>query len=288
MCIMSNDTKKKNKSLVAIAIIIFLLVLLTVSAYVFGAKDPFSRNLIKVVPLPAALVNSSIVTLDDYYASLGAISHINKVTVSTQVKDSVLNKLIKNSVSGQLAKRVNVQPSSADIDDAYKLMQKLSGINNLGERYGLSESQFKKLIVQPDVASTKLKIWFNSNRDLNKDAYAKLDQVQALLNGGAKFDKLAASYSDDPATAKIGGDMGFVGFQDVVPEYYNQFSQYADHAPHVAVTRFGLHLFVIEETNNSGPGGSVRYHVKQIFFKAADFQSWFDEQMQNYHIIKII
>src|SRR5262249_39429505 len=42
------------------------------------------------------------------------------------------------------------------------------------------------------------------------DAVTKTRMLMERLNGGASFQELAASYSEDPATAPRGGDLGFV------------------------------------------------------------------------------
>ncbi|MDF2446230.1 MAG: surA [Moraxellaceae bacterium] len=52
-----------------------------------------------------------------------------------------------------------------------------------------------------------------------EDARQKLDDIRAKLAKGDKFSDLARTYSDDPGSARQGGDLGWVNQGDMVPEF---------------------------------------------------------------------
>jgi peptidyl-prolyl cis-trans isomerase SurA len=52
-----------------------------------------------------------------------------------------------------------------------------------------------------------------------EDARQKLDDIRAKLTSGDKFSDLARTYSDDPGSARQGGELGWVNQGDMVPEF---------------------------------------------------------------------
>jgi peptidyl-prolyl cis-trans isomerase SurA len=52
-----------------------------------------------------------------------------------------------------------------------------------------------------------------------EDARQKIDDIRAKLQGGTSFADLARTYSDDPGSARQGGDLGWVTQGDMVPEF---------------------------------------------------------------------
>ena len=59
----------------------------------------------------------------------------------------------------------------------------------------------------------------DADKDTVAKAKAKADAIRAQLDTGKKFAELARKSSDDPGSAKQGGDLGFFGHGDMVPEF---------------------------------------------------------------------
>ncbi len=59
----------------------------------------------------------------------------------------------------------------------------------------------------------------DADKDTVAKAKAKADAIRAQLEAGKKFAELARKNSDDPGSAKQGGDLGFFGHGDMVPEF---------------------------------------------------------------------
>lgn len=74
-------------------------------------------------------------------------------------------------------------------------------------------------------------------------AMDKIRQVQAELKAGADFAELARKYSQDPGSARLGGDLGYSRKGEFIPSF--EAAAYAlkdGQVSDVVETRFGLHL----------------------------------------------
>lgn len=91
------------------------------------------------------------------------------------------------------------------------------------------------------------------------DALKKIQEIQARLKAGADFASLAGTYSDDPGSKSLGGDLGFVQKGELVPSF--ETAAYALKPGQISgpvETRFGYHLIqLIAKEGNS-------IHVRHI------------------------
>jgi peptidyl-prolyl cis-trans isomerase SurA len=101
--------------------------------------------------------------------------------------------------------------------------------------------------------------------DASRRAAARMRAADVLrqLEGGANWDALAAKYSDDPTTAKSGGDLGEANEGEFDPTFE---AAVRDLQPGkrsgIVETRFGFHI--IELVGRSG----TRYHTRHILIQA--------------------
>lgn len=83
-------------------------------------------------------------------------------------------------------------------------------------------------------------------------AKAKADDLLAQLKGGANFEELANKSSDCPS-APQGGDLGFFGHGQMVPEFDEAaFALKPGELSGVVATKFGYHLIKLEERKAAG------------------------------------
>lgn len=74
-------------------------------------------------------------------------------------------------------------------------------------------------------------------------AKAKADSVLAQIRAGADFGDMARKFSDDPGSKENGGDLGFFGPGQMVPEFERPaFSQQPGQVSEVAKSQFGYHI----------------------------------------------
>lgn len=83
-----------------------------------------------------------------------------------------------------------------------------------------------------------------------EDIKAKLrDFKQRVESGDASFSMLATLYSDDVASAKVGGELGFMGKGQLVPEFAAEAFSLTDpkKVSHIIQTEFGFHIIQLIE-----------------------------------------
>ena len=90
-------------------------------------------------------------------------------------------------------------------------------------------------------------------------AYRKAEMILQKLKNGEDFAKLAKLYSEDPASAKHGGDLGFTQRGDLVPEYEAVAFKLKDgEISGIVQTQFGFHIIQLIERRGE------RIHTRHV------------------------
>ena len=157
----------------------------------------------------------------------------------TEVKDAfredLFNQLLSERMSGQVMQGVTVTPS--EVKRFFKRIPKDS------LPYFDSEVEVGEIVLKPKV-----------NEVERQKAIDKLNNLRTrIIEGGEDFAELASIFSDDPGSARAGGDLGWTKRGKFVPEFEAAAYKLADdEISEVVESEFGFHLIqLIARRGNS-------------------------------------
>jgi peptidyl-prolyl cis-trans isomerase D len=106
------------------------------------------------------------------------------------------------------------------------------------------------LLAKEERKARHILIQTGSSEEKSKETLMpKIEELQQRLNEGESFEALAREYSEDPGSAKEGGDLGWVAVGDMVKSFEDVlFSLNKGEISDIVETQFGLHLIKLEDT----------------------------------------
>jgi peptidyl-prolyl cis-trans isomerase C len=120
----------------------------------------------------------------------------------------------------------------------------------------------------------------------NKDQKEKAEEVKARLEDGADFAELAEEFSQDPASAESGGDLGCIGRGETVPAFEEAaFDAEEGKIVGPVETEFGFHLIRVDEVHEESvtPLEDVAPQIKDQLRgeqQAQEFDAWIQDQIE--------
>lgn len=109
---------------------------------------------------------------------------------------------------------------------------------------------YKKLTLAKEERKARhILIQIGNSAEKSREALMpRIKELQQKLNNGESFEELAREYSDDPGSAKQGGDLGWVATGDMVKPFEDAlFSMNKGEISDVVETQFGLHLIKLDD-----------------------------------------
>ena len=168
-----------------------------------------------------------------YYGSqekLESIFNKNMSQIKDELRRLVKEKSLQDQVRANLLKGVVVTP--AEVKAFYKELPQDS-IPMVDTQY-----EIMQIVKRPPISiDEKLEV---------KD---QLYQIRRrILNGESTFSTMAILYSEDPGSAKKGGELGFTGRGEFAPEFENvAFNLREGEISEVVETQFGFHIIQLIE-----------------------------------------
>ncbi len=175
-----------------------------------------------------AYMNNDISQFESYYGQT-----INDVKES--FRSDLKNQILIERMQGQVMAGVTITPSQV------KSFFNRIPVDSLP--YFNSEVEIGEIVVKPTVNSEQKQI-----------AISTLEEVrQRILDGTGEFAELARQYSDDPVSARAGGDLGWQKRGTFVPEFEaTAYKLEKGEISSIIESEFGFHLIqLIERRGNS-------------------------------------
>ncbi|MFH1877802.1 MAG: peptidylprolyl isomerase [Candidatus Omnitrophota bacterium] len=246
-----------------------------------------------------------------------------------QARKGILEQLINSKLAISLAKKENIQIDEAELQEKintikgyYKteeeFLQELSdkGTNLTEFEREMRDQMLAQKLVEKEVSSgiditpAEIRDLYEKNKDKlisppqikvrgimvkksgegdETEAKKKIQSIAAELDKGRDFAEVAKELSEGPY-AENGGDMGYLSKGQTVPEIEDAlFSLKKDERTGVVDTKFGYHIFLVEEIQEERPLelSEVSEFLKQQLY-GRTFQEklykWLEEKRKSAYI----
>lgn len=255
--------------------------------YSFGWDSVWAANFVKIVPLPAATVNREFISIRQVQTLLRMNE---KLTGSQTAPKPILDRLIENAMIEDLARKLGLSASPDEADHYFQYLLRSFGVKaeNAGQElerlFGVSEEDFKKLIVSPDLQRVRLEIYLLEHAQNSAD-YRQAQVVKNALLAGMDFVEAAAAYSEDLESRFLGGDLGFLSYEEL-PLWLAEpvFGLEIGKVSGIIVSPEGYHILEVVARDESVIPSKLQ--VRQIFIKSSfDFDEYLNKQRENYRIL---
>lgn len=275
---------------------LLLLIINGVGIYKFNWQGKITMALVDYLPYPAVIVNNDIVSFKEYLDNYQVIKYFNenqvlenKVYQVTEggLKVEVLNKLILNRIVAQQADLNGVSVSQEEIDyELNNIKSNLSEGDNLDDRlaamYGMSEDNFIKNLLSPEILYSKLHQKYIEDNNIDRDAKLKNNNQKIIAQGildkirqGESFEEMAKKESDDEITKEYAGDLGYFGKGEMVQEFEQAaFDLNIGEISEVIETSYGFHIIQVTDKKEDTEGVET-IRASHILIKTNDnYNEW--------------
>lgn len=295
----SESERQTLTRLITIVAIVLAIVLTVfgVLIYRYKSNSQAVSTVAKFVPYPVQRVNNGFVSYAQYLFEVNSIKHYyqnqtgadNKPTIDfntaegkAKLKDlqkQVIDQLKADEVAKQLISKHKITVSSKELTEQLDQITKAAGGPEkvkevLTKFYGWTQDDLKTK-VKFQLAKSKLQTKITSDDGVNAQAKKKAEDVLALVKAGGDFAELAKTHSQD-SSASGGGDLGFFGKGQMVPEFETAaYALQPGQTSDIVKSKFGYHIIRVVEKKDD----TVR--ASHILIKSIDFDQYLGEQVKN-------
>ena len=264
----------------------------------------YTRAMAKVINFPVASVNGQKIwfnefqedldTLVYYYQKQKDASPDSAIPAIKDIEASNLERMIKNVVVRQVAKKQGVKIAQTDIDTEIKTVMDNAGGEEqmkqlIKDSYNWTVKEFEEKVIVPYLYEKKLSENLANDQDFNQTAIKKAnDAIAAVKAGDKSFEDLALKYSEDPSVATNKGDLGWFGKGVMVPEFENAaFSLKKGEVSELIKTDFGYHIIKVLDTRKTADGAD-EVHAEHILIRHPAFADWMQEKLDTAKVKKYL
>ncbi|MCX7918306.1 MAG: peptidylprolyl isomerase [bacterium] len=215
------------------------------------AGEPAAKEIV-------AEVNGKKITVSEFNAQLERIAG-NEPTQADNpmLKQKLLDGMVKEALIMQEAEKLGVE-KDPEVQKSLEQAKQQILVRAVVEKEVIDKVK--------SVDEKELKSFYEENkaqfqtgekvraRHILVKTKAEADQIKVQLDKGADFAKLAKEKSLDTGTKENGGDLGFFGKGEMVPEFENAaFSLSTGKISPPVKSQFGYHIIKVEEKKPSAP-----------------------------------
>ena len=268
--------------------------------YAKAGTDTFTVAVAKALRLPAMKVNGEPVLYSDYAEDLRAIHTLvaydkstggtNAALTEEQMSDQVLWRLANNILVKEAAAKYAVTAEPKDVEDIKtNLLKQFKDTNQIDQeiqkRYGWTFAEYQEKVIKNYILQQKIseKILADQSgrEEIRNRALAVLNDIKA----GKDFATEAKQFGED-GTKDKGGDLGWFGKGDMVPEFEK--AVYAlkpgEMTQDLVETQYGYHIIKLnevktEKVKDATTGKMVdqqKVHASHILFRFPDATTFMD------------
>ncbi|RMF99853.1 MAG: hypothetical protein D6726_12300 [Nitrospirae bacterium] len=183
-----------------------------------------------------------------------------------EFKLNIVNRIVQTSIIAELArkegfdKRVDVREQLKLLIDDYLAQRYLDSIaakdvnitNEDIELYYKSKSEQFKVPSMVRARHILIKVKSDASEDEKKAARKKAEEILSKIKNGEDFASLAEEYSDDPGSAKKGGDLGYFPRGRMVKPFEDAaFSLKPGEVSDIVETAFGYHIIKVDDKKDA-------------------------------------
>jgi foldase protein PrsA len=289
-----NGPSKKTIGLIVgavVAAIVVMMIVFGVLIYKYKQTNRAVRIFASVVPYPVSSVNGNVVwnttSYKDYLFELASVEKFYKsqgqdLTSAdgkkkfAQLKQDLIKQQEDNILVEQSAKKYKIVVTKKDVDTEFnELVKNAGGIEKvkttLDKLYGWTVDDFREKVRQ-SIVQKKLGEKIASDPALNGGAEKQAEDILKQVREGGDFAELAKKYSQD-GSASNGGDLGFFGKGQMVPEFEQAaFALEKDAVSGIVKTQYGFHIIKVTDKKDD------QVKASHILIKGTDVETWLKAQ----------
>ncbi len=272
-----------------LGIIIALIAIFGVAIYKYRADNRAVRIAAQIVPYPVVSVIGNVIwniatynqylferaSIKKFYESQGQdLKSADGKAKLKQLEQDLIKQLSDNLLIAQQARKYGVRVTSKEVDSEFnELVKNAGGMDKvkttLTKLYGWTIPDFKEKIRQ-SLLQKKLAEKVTSDPKLNEAAKKQAEDILKQVQAGGDFAELAKKYSSD-GSASNGGDLGFFGKGQMVPEFEKAaFALQPGQTSGIVKTQYGYHIIKVTDKKDD------QIRASHILIKGVDLESWLE------------
>jgi parvulin-like peptidyl-prolyl isomerase len=268
-----SDKKKKGKSKVLFGLLGVLLVVLLAAGGVTGfvyTQSPTNdtvRNIVSVVPYPAAVVNWQPVSFQEYLNERDALAnYMNNAPQGAEQnlsQEDVMDTLLNKVAVEQYAQQNDITLEQSRVDEySNQVMgtgqQREQFKSQLESTFGWSVEEFENRVVESVVLASQVNEYIQENESIQSERKEIAQNALERVENGEDFDTVAEEVSGQFSAAQ-GGDIGEVPASELPEQWRDSVEELevGDHSDVISGTSaylvFKMNDRVEPETEEASP-----------------------------------